>query len=50
MRVVGLENRLLREGDNVDLDKLTDVDFDYVKEKLGEQIDFSIDYLKQSLK
>ncbi|MEP2058448.1 MAG: polysaccharide pyruvyl transferase family protein [Maribacter litoralis] len=50
MRVVGLENRLLREGDSVDLEKLTDIDLEYVKEKLGEQIKFSIDYLKTSLK
>ncbi|CAM4144376.1 polysaccharide pyruvyl transferase family protein [Zobellia nedashkovskayae] len=49
MNVVGLQERLLREGDDVDLDKLTDIDFESVKGKLSKQIDISAEFLNQSL-
>lgn len=49
MNIVGLKNRLLREGDDVDLQKLTDIDFVKVKDKLSKQIDISVKFLTNSL-
>ena len=49
MNIVGLKNRLLREGDDVNLEKLTDIDFVKVKDKLSKQIDISVEFLTNSL-
>ena len=49
MDIVGLQERLLREGDNVDLNNLNNIDFKTVKDKLKRQIDISIEFLIQSL-
>ncbi|WP_076453806.1 polysaccharide pyruvyl transferase family protein [Zobellia uliginosa] len=49
MNVVGLQERLLREGDEVNLNKLTDIDFEIVKSKLDKQINISVEFLKKSL-
>lgn len=49
MAVVDLQERLLREGDEVDLDRLNNIDFKAVKSKLNTQIDISTSFLKQSL-
>ena len=49
MSVVGLKDRLLKEGDKVNLDQLMNIDFESVKRRLDNQIDISIDFLKRSL-
>ncbi|SFR62173.1 polysaccharide pyruvyl transferase family protein [Maribacter stanieri] len=49
MNIVGLKNRLLQEGDDVDLTQLKSIDFHDVKSKLDNQIDISIEFLKRSL-
>lgn len=45
-----LKERLLREGDVVDLERLYDVNFANVRKILRRQIDSSIEFLEQSLK
>ncbi|WP_143017640.1 polysaccharide pyruvyl transferase family protein [Kriegella aquimaris] len=50
MTVVDLKERLLREGDEVNLDKLNDINFEEVKRKLDKQIGISTEFLKNSLK
>lgn len=49
MNIVGLKERLLREGDNIDLDRIMDIDFGQVKGKLKEHIDISVNFLNNSL-
>lgn len=49
MDVVDLQERLLREGDKVNLERLNDIDFSAVKYKLKVQIDTSTNFLQQAL-
>lgn len=49
MAVVNLKDRLLREGDDVDLDQVNDINFEDVKKKLDKQIGISIEFLKNAL-
>lgn len=49
MNSLNIKERLLREGDSVNLDKLFDIDFDQTRNILNQQISKSIDFLKQSL-
>lgn len=49
MDMVNLPDRLLTEGAKIDLDKMNEIDFIKVKEKLNTHIDISINYLKRSL-
>ncbi|AIY12357.1 polysaccharide pyruvyl transferase family protein [Cellulophaga baltica] len=49
MTKVNLMHRLLREGDQVDLDKLYDINFEEVKSKLEPQIELSVEFLKKSI-
>lgn len=50
MNLVSLQDRLLKEGSNVDLTKMNDIDFKAVKESLDIEINKSINYIKNSLK
>ena len=50
MNMMNINNRLLKEGDKINLDNLYDIDFDDVKTRLEVQIESSIEYLIKSLK
>ncbi len=49
LAIMNLKERLLREGDQVNLDNLLKIDFRDVKEKLDKQIKNSIEFLEESL-
>ncbi len=50
VNTLNLQDRLLREGDDVNLDTLYAIDFQNVRKILGKQIDSSIEFLQNSLK
>ncbi len=49
VNTLNLQERLLREGDDVNLDMLYAIDFKNVRKILGKQIDSSIEFLQKSL-
>lgn len=49
MHMVGLEDRLIKEGNPVDLEKMNTINFSKVNVILNEQIKNSVDYLVSSL-
>jgi hypothetical protein len=49
MDMVNLQDRLIKEGSKVNLDDMNNIDFKKVKQKLDDQINNSIKYIKESL-
>ncbi|MBU2995649.1 polysaccharide pyruvyl transferase family protein [Cellulophaga baltica] len=49
LNVVDLKDRLLREGDTVNLDEINSINFETVNHKLNKHINSSVEFLKNSL-